>query len=398
MPPTVAYLSDGKLFLKSPDAEPREVQSSFARQVMERQARTREVHGWREESGLWGNMGMPMPELGQWNVGHHRTPVRIQSAVAGDVPGHLYYILGVGDMGGLFHYTQEGDTERRLMHRNGFLAQDIARRSETGEVAVAVRREDGSAGIQVGDSDGRFLRDVTVGDAVDESPYWRPGDGRKLIYQSAGLGRDQNGFAVGLSEYRIEEIDLDGQKIETVREEAGFDLLQPRMTADGTLYYIRRPYEPRGKTNVSFWEVLKDVLLFPFRLARALFYFLNFISVMFSGKPLTTASSDGPPDRITDQRYRMVWGRMIDTKKAMENARKNKTTGLVPKTWQLVRLSPDNEETVVAERVLSFDLCDDGLIYTDGTVIFHRNKNGETNELCRDHIIERVLAFNPVVG
>lgn len=390
--PSVAYLSDGRLFVLQSGQEAREVQSAFAQQVMERQARTRDAHGWRDETGVWGNMGMAPPELGQWEMGEQRTPVRIQGAVAGDAPGQLYYILGVGNMGGLFEYSRTSDTERRLMHRNGFVARDIARNPQSGEVAISVRREDGTAGIQVGDGDGRFLRDVTVGDAVDECPSWIPGEGRRLIYQSAGVGRSEHGFASGISEYRLEQIDLDAQNIETAREEAGFDLLQPKLTADDTLYYIRRPYEPMGRQNASLWETIKDVFLFPFRLAVAIFHFLNFFAVLFSGKPLSTAS--GPRENIQDQRFRMVWGRMIDTKKAMLDARKNKTTGLVPKTWQLVRVTSTGEETVLAENVMSFDLCDDGLIYTDGTVIVHRKSDGPTFELGRDKIVEKVLVVD----
>lgn len=393
MQPAVAYLSDGRLFVKLAGREPREVQSAFAAQVMERQARNAEVHGWKSQSGVWGQMGLGAPELALWDQqGRQRTPVRIQGAVAGDVPGHLYYILGVGDMGGLFHYVHEGESERRLMHRNGFMARDIARNPHTGEVAVSVHREDGSVGIQVGANDGRFLREVTVGDAVDEAPSWVPGEGRRLVYQSAGIGRDEHGFAVGLSTYRIELMDLDRQTIETVHEEVDRDLLQPRMRADGTVYFIRRPYEPPGRRRLGPWTVLKDILLFPFRLGRAIFHFLNFYSVMFSGKPLTTNS--GPQQRISDTRFRMIWGRMIDTKRAMETARKEKSTGLVPKEWQFVRRTPDGNEDILAERVLSFDLCEDGsTLYTDGTVIFHREVDGETREVCRDQFVEKVIAW-----
>jgi hypothetical protein len=50
-----------------------------------------------------------------------------KSVTAGDDPNQLYYLLGVGDMGGLFQYTIPEDLERRLMHRNGFAAKDLSR-------------------------------------------------------------------------------------------------------------------------------------------------------------------------------------------------------------------------------------------------------------------------------
>ena len=44
------------------------------------------------------------------------------------------------------------------------------------------------------------------------------------------------------------------------------------MLADGTLLFVRRPYQPARRPN-SAWTDLQDVLLFPFRLGRAVFYF-----------------------------------------------------------------------------------------------------------------------------
>lgn len=387
--PAVAYLSDGRLFLKSPGAESREIQSAFARQVMERQARNQEVHGWKAQSGIWGSMGMAAPELAAWEQNQPRTPVRFRGVTAGDEDGELYYVLGIGDMGGLFRYSVSQDLEHRLMHRNGFMAGDLSRHPESGEVAVSVVQEDGSTTILVGENDGRFLRSVTTGDAVDESPSWVPGGGRKVVYQSAGIGRNEQGFAVGLAPYAVEMLDLDSKNIETLHAEEQFDLLQPRMRADGTLYYIRRPYQPAGQRPADPVAVLKDVVLFPFRLGRAVVHFLNFFSVMFSGKPLMTAG--GPQNRVTDQRYRMIWGRMIDTKRAIERGKKTKTTGLVPNEWQLVQRSPDGVEEVLAERVASFDVDGNGsVIHTDGHVVFHRTARGESRSLLQDDFVERV--------
>jgi hypothetical protein len=392
MQSTVAYLTNGQLFLHNGAAEPREVQSAFAQQVMERQARNNAVHGWRSQSGVWGAMGFMPPELAAWEQGQQqRTPVQFKSVTPGDEAGHLYYILGVGDMGGLFHYTAADNVERRLMHRNGFLARDLSRHTQSGSIAVAVYKEDGSSSIQVGENDGRFLKDVTIGDAIDECPAWVPGDGRRIVYQSAGIGRNEHGFAMGLAPYRIELIDLDKQSVDVVLEEEHHDLLQPKMLADGTLYFIRRPYEPLGPKPADPITVLKDIVLFPFRLARAVFHFLDFFSMMFSGKPLHTAG--GPPSRVTDQKYLMVWGRMIDTKRAMQKSAKDKTTGLVPKEWQLIRRDTDGNETVLAEKVLSFDVHPDGtVIYTDGHVVNRCSPDGETTQLFRDQFIEKVTA------
>ena len=390
MQPAVAFLARGSLFLKIDDQPPRDIQSAFAQGVLDRQARAQEVDGWKANSGAWGEMGMASPELAQWQMADQRRQVLFKSVTAGDDPNQLYYLLGVGDMGGLFQYTIPEDLERRLMHKNGFAAKDLSRRKGTGEMAISVARENGTTGILVGENDGRFLQDRTTGDSIDESPSWVEGDACRLVYQSAGIGRDENGYAVGLSPYRIETLDLDKKSIDTLLEEDHVDLLQPKHTTDGTLYFIRRPYQPQGREQPSAMAVLKDILLFPFRLGRAVFHFLDFFSMMFSGKPLTSAG--GPQRKLNDQRYIMLWGRMIDTKQAMQKSQKQDSKSLVPKEWELVKRTPEGEETVLAERVLSFDVAENGkIVYTDGTVVFSRDEQGNVSEICSDRLIEKVI-------
>lgn len=217
-PTGVAYLTHGRLIVRVDGRPAFDVDSAFARGVADRQARAHAVHGWKESSGSWGAMGFAPPELAQWEMAEQRRLVSFRGVAAGDDAGTLYYLLGVGDMGGLFQYTIEDGAERRLMHRNGFQAKDLTRRSGGGEIAVSSSREDGTIGILIGENDGRFLRDVTAGDSIDESPAWVPGDARRLVYQSAAIGRDAQGLSVGSSPYRIEQIDVDAKKIETVHE------------------------------------------------------------------------------------------------------------------------------------------------------------------------------------
>lgn len=84
---------------------------------------------------------------------------------------------------------------------------------------------------------------------------------------------------------------------------------------------------------------------------------------------------------------------MIDTRKAMEKSKKQKTTGLVSKEYELVRRDRAGEETVIAEGVMSYDVGpDQSVVYTDGNVVFRLDSSGETHEVCRDHVIEKVVA------
>ena len=115
--------------------------------------------------------------------------------------------------------------------------------------------------------------------------------------------------------------------------------------------------------------------------------------MMFSGKPLAT-SVDGPqPGKRQDSSFLMLWGQMIDTKKALAEAKKNVDVGLVPKTWELVRRDKNGAERTLATNVLAFDLTANGdVVYTNGAAIFLLSAGGERRQLCRGELIERVIA------
>src|SRR5581483_367799 len=117
--------------------------------------------------------------------------------------------------------------------------------------------------------------------------------------------------------FYIQRLNLDDNKMEIVLNDDDHDLLSPRMRADGSLYFIRRPYLANGP-GVSPIKVLTDLVLAPFRLIRALAHFLNFFSLMFSQKPLMTAG--GPPKEGPDERFMMLWGRLVDTQAALKKA------------------------------------------------------------------------------
>lgn len=391
--PTFAYLAEGRLFLQPSGADPREITSAFACDFEERQAKQQKVHGWKSQSGVWGEMGMAAPRMSQWDQGTAQRMVRFRSVDRGPEDGHLTYLVDFGHMTGLFQYDPGADQERRLFHRNDFPAQDLHRHPIHGRLAMSVAQPDGTKRLVVCEADGRMPRDVTVGDSVDEMPRWLNQDSQRLVFQSAGVARDPNGFATALGPYAVQKLDLQNEALSTVIDHEKFDYLQPWELADGSLICLRRPYKP-GNRRHDGWTDLKDILLFPYRLARAGFYFLNFFSVMFSGQPLRTA---GGPDRPggPDPRFLSLWGQMVDTRRQMLKGKKPEEQGLVPKDWQLVRRTSTGVEEVLADGVLTFDIGPTGeILYSDGRRIWLLTLAGDRLELGSDHFIERVVALS----
>ena len=304
--------------------------------------------------------------------------------------GGIYYALVNETMGGLFLLDTNEDYERRLLHRQDLALYDLTRCPEDGRLACSVRQADGAANIGLMERDGGHLREITGGDSIDEAPTWVPGNTRTLIFQSAGVGRNEYGGIFGLGPYGVQQLDLERDKMTTVLQLDAFDCLMPQLTAEGVLYYIRRPYQLRPA--VSPWKFLGDVALFPFRLGRAVVHFLNAFSMMFSKKPLITAGGvrrEGP-----DRRSLLLWGRWVQVDRQLGKTRSQGDTPLVPRDWKLMCRTPEGQEDPLAENVLAYDIAPDGtLLYTNGSAVYQREPTGKTTRLARGTLIERITTL-----
>ncbi len=391
--PSVAWIASGKLHVKKPNKPMESIESTFARETIERRIRQEQHDGWKGRSGVWGNMGMAPPTWSQWDQAESRQQIRFSTLARGNSASQLFYVLDLGGVGGLFRYDPDAGTEPRLMHREGFATPDLSRRPGSGEVAVTLQREGGTRGIAIGENDGRLLKAITVSDGHDEVPAWVEDGSPKIIYQSSEFQRDDDGVSQAQSTYRIEMIDLDTQGISVVHEQSEVDLLQPRMLKDGTLFFVRRPFRA-GPAPRHFVDDLKDVLLFPWRLGVAVLHFLNFFSTMFAGKPLVTGLGDRSRS-ANEPRQLMLWGHMIDTRRALSQAAKRQEPArLVPSDWELVRREPSGEEAVLANHVLTFDVNSVGdIVYTDGSRV-QLIRDDQTSTIVTDTFVEKVAILD----
>src|SRR5690242_3490934 len=113
----IAYLSQGRLFLKRNDAPPAEIESPFALSIADRDARQQQRHGWRDKGAIGG-----MPQGMLWNLGGGRmadpNARRAQIvSVARSAADELIYVLDTDRTSGLFLYQTQQSEERRLVHR-----------------------------------------------------------------------------------------------------------------------------------------------------------------------------------------------------------------------------------------------------------------------------------------
>jgi len=385
----VVYLSQGKLFVKDGDLAPRQIESQFGQDVVNRAIKIQQKNEWktnRKGSPFSGNILWGVDEIDPQAVRVH-----ITGAAQSAEDGKLFFVLETEGAGGLFLYDWHKNHEQRLFHKEHFYARDLDWHPQHNIIVCSQYFENGTANIVTMNADGHDVHQLTEGDAVDEAPSWVPGSEQRIVFQSAGVARNQQGYFMGTGPFSIQKLDLENKSLTIVLEDPRYDLLLPHVSPDGDLYFIRRPYEMPGRTTYGILQGITDFLMFPFRLLRAIFHFLNFFSLIFSQKPLTTAS--GPQINGDDEQTLILRGRMIDAAKALREAQKNKEApSLVPNSWELIRRSSAGEETVLANGVVAFDLASDGtVIYTNGSAVYELDNQAKSRQLLKGNLIENVM-------
>ena len=378
----LAFISNGKLFYQAPGQELREVQSPHVRSVMERMERHQQLHGWKEGTAFARSFTGRDRHVSADAVGIQATSAQF---VAHD---RVLYFLRDDSFGGLFEYDLALDTEKRLIHKQHLSLEDLRLHPDGQRLLCAQHARNGAANIVVMDDDGSNYRELTGGDTVDTAPAWVPGQPDAILFQSSGLARNPAGYVLAQGPTSIQMADTAAGSLTVVLEDPRLDFLQPRVGANGFLYFIRRPYEaPRyGMENA-----VTDALMFPFRLVRALLHYLNFFSLMYTRKPLITASG---PAVQADLKDILIKGKRLDAEAALRaGVQINGVPSLVPASWQLICRSPQGEEYVLASHVASFDIAsDDTILFSNGYGVFALDGANPPQVLLRDKLIADVIA------
>lgn len=383
--PAIAYLAQGRIRVKTADAEPRTIDSTFGNSIREKAVRAQQRHSWKSA----GNDGSPFSRA-LWGRGAmagqgQDIPLMITSICSAREAGGLIYSLESDSLCALLEVTQLGADERRLWNDNRTRIRHVSISRETGNLVFSVLHENGTANIGVKTAGEGGYKELTEGDSFDTAPRWVPGQ-TKIVFQSAGIGRNEHGQFAALGPFILQELDAETLQLTTLLENPKFDYLAPQMLADGRLFYIRRPYQEHQRFGPL--HMLKDAALFPFRLAFAIFQFLNFFSAMFTGKKLTSAG--GPKGNEMDMKQMMIWGNLVRAQ--APSREENEGADLVPKSWELKCRTADGKSQTLASGVLAYDTTADGaIVYTNGNAVFLLQPDGRQERILTERMIQQVF-------
>jgi hypothetical protein len=377
-----AFLSNGSLFYRERGGDLQQLHSQYVQEVLERREQLRERHNWKEGTSFNIAAGG-----GSRSYVTSSDPIPVTSAAFNN-EGNLLYFLKNESVGGLFCRERASGKELRLLLRQNLELKDLNPSPNGTFLAASSQHEGGVANIALLASDGNSYREVTGGDTADSAPAWIPGVPDRLLFQSSGVGRNQSGYIVAYGPASIQKLDMEKGSVTPILDDPKYDHLKPRVTQSGDLLFIRRPYHAMQYGTVS---MINDALLFPFRLLRALFHYLNFFSMMYSRKPLTSANG---PAVQADIKNILLQGRRVDVERAMRNSHSIQgVPSLVPDSWQLISRNQQGVEHMLASNVASFDISSDGsIVFSNGRGIFMISQDGSSHLAGTNDFIGEVVA------
>lgn len=381
-------IAKGELWLHADGAAPRQITSPFATEVIERDERSRRSSSWKHAPREQQTGVIPSHSLWGSQNGGITAPPRFLHACFGPDTQTVYYVLRVGDAVGLFRLHLAEQREVRLFHKAKIDIRGLAYHAGQKHLVLGVGHEDGTAQIEVYDEDGNLKGAVTGGDSIDAAPSVVPGANASVLFQSSGVARHaERGFVAAIGHATLCRLDYRSGQLDVLADDARFDFVAPRIDAAGNLYAIRRPIEkPAGERAGS---ALLDTVLFPVRILKAVFGFLNVFSMIYGKEPLRSAG--GPRTPELDQDLGKIWlqGRLIDLQRVRDDPQY--AGKLVPASWELVRRRGSSDWEVLAKHVASFDLAGDGTVaYSNGNEVLVQRGDAVPTRVAQHELIESV--------
>ncbi len=374
---TIIYSSENKIFAY--DETERSLTEIPCEKINKYRETVRNIQQRKEwkTTGTGANfMGMATADM----IDPDEMPVKITGL---DLCGEeLVYGVNIEAVGSIYHRSLDpADTAEGLVRAsNDFLFGSFDIKDE--KLAVCI-----GGHISVMDMNGRY-DEYTDGDTVEENPCWAAKK-NGIYFSTAGYSVDHS----AVSPRSVAYLDLDRKSLTEVVSDENYDCLHPREAADGSLYYIRQPYggeKPKG--GVTF----RDVIMFPYRIVKGIFGFLNYFATIFGGESLKNGGvSNGAKSKQRSQKDLIIEGNVINAEKLdkINEAKADEQVGIMPASRVLIRRTADGSEEIIKKGVLDYILDGDGnVIVSNGRHLLRIDRDGSET-----HIAKAKLAVNLAV-
>ena len=339
-----------------------------------------------------------------------------QGASADDAVSSIYsYVNCVGSHGGDIIYSLDIDNTNGIYRKPSgassneegivLCSSNISYRDFDirGDLMVATSAFAGESHIGVLDMISKRFVTYTEGHSLDVTPVWSRVSANKIYFCCIGLPessapREEHQHMMSYGQILNEMyapveretnrgpssiciLDISRGTLDEILTDNKYDYTHPASTRDGSLYYIRKPYKP-GANGRNTLGCLVDTVMIPVRLFEALFGFLNVFSAKYSGKTLSRSNM-----KKRDEGEMFIDGNLINAERELkENAKRgDKNPGIIPRSWELRRLAPNGEDSLVRAGVTAFrvDEVTGEILFSNGSAIIKLDKDGNEEKIAK---------------
>jgi hypothetical protein len=363
----IIFLSEGRINILQ-DSKVRALECEIAEKYIERAREIQRKKEWKQTGTGAQFMGSSMFT----GFSHEFSAMEMKLPVAGVCKSDERLIYSINfEAGGGFYFTQPNsdvaDSHIFVNTTTKFFELDI---NSSGVIAISCANHYLERHISLFKIKENDFRGLTDGECSDCNPSWSRRDENVLYYDSAGIGYSGGHFA-GFGPRSIYKLNVKTGELDEILEGNKFEYVNPFEDENGNLYFIRRPFKMPGE-KMS----LKDFLLAPFRVLRAIGSWFNFFSIRYTGKPLNTSGANPAKSSQKTPQQIFIDGNLLEAEKniKLNAAAGDKNAGYVPRSWELVKKSPSGEEEILKKSVMSFCVTKDGIVYSNGKYIISENE------------------------
>lgn len=304
----------------------------------------------------------------------------------------LLYSVSVENFSGLFikSLSDPKEPEIHIMHGDKASFFGMEAHEETGEIILSVSESSLERNLALLDMENSRYRFVTEGDTQDDNPTWSKTQKRTVYYDSAGIGRDYQGFFAELGPRTINKLDLNRYTVDEVVALPGYDCFRPQTDLDGNLYFIKKPYEDGKKKSMTFIEFISV----PFKILKAIGKAIEFFTVRHTGEGFTSRGYNPAKLKTLDPKEVIINGNIINAEKIyQQNLQSGQPyPGIAPRSWELMCLDSSGNLKTIKQGVIGYALKKNGdIVYSNGKYIIQMTGEGKEEVLHQIDYIEELI-------
>lgn len=301
----------------------------------------------------------------------------------GNNPNEVLYSVTVDNLSGVMRkdLTAEKDGEMHVIHSRELVFCGADLNEDKTAFVTCVKDNFVNSHLAVYNFNDDDYCTLTYGDCCDfDASYSHRSD--SILFSTKGAGRNADGEFVRYSPASIMKYDRLTGDVEEILDGKDVSYCKPKDDAEGNLFYVKKADEIERKTSVL--RILLDVILIPWRLLEAIYRFLEFFTLTYTGKKFIKDGSNPAKYRSKSDKEIFIEGNLINAENEYKNNLRHKDAfaGVAPRSWELFKRSPNGAERSIAKGVIDYCLTDDGdVIYTNGKHVLLLRKDGKLEKL-----------------